>query len=266
MTMRTITRSAVLLVLISVAAQADEWNRQFTVSAKPELQVNADDARVAVSAWDQNKIDVMVHTVGVKIPQGLQVTAAQTGNTVRVELHASNNFCIGFCVKTIEVRIQVPRNSVVDVRTSDGRIEANDLSGDLRLHSGDGHITGHNLSGTLNAETSDGHIEIDGRFEQVRLHSGDGHIRLAVSYGSRMAGDWSITTGDGSVTLELPLDLAADLDVHTSDGHIESDLPVEVQGSLGRDTLRGKLNGGGPRLEIRTSDGSIHLERVQHEL
>lgn len=266
MTVRTTARLAFVVVLLSLAAHADEWAKQFDVAAKPELQVNATDARVYLNAWDRNQIDVKVHTVGVRIPDGVQVTAEQSGNTVRVELRSRSHFCIGMCIKSIEVTVQVPRNSVVNVHTSDGRIEANDVSGELRLRSGDGRITGHNLSGNLNAETSDGRIEVDGRFERLEVHTGDGHVTVKVNYGSKMNSDWSVRTGDGGVELELPMDLAADLDVHTGDGHIDSDLPVEVQGSIQRGTLRGKMNGGGRRLEVRTGDGSIRLQRVQQSL
>ena len=265
MTVRA-ARLAIAVIVLSLAAHADDWAKQFTVSAKPELQVSASDARVSLQAWDKNQIDVKVHTTGVRIPDQLQVTGEQTGNRVRIDLHSSHSFCIGLCIKTIEVTIQVPKDSLVNVRTSDGRIEANDLSGDIRLRTGDGRISGRNLSGSLSAETSDGRIEIDGRFDMLHVRTGDGHVSVRANYGSKMSGEWSIWTGDGGVELELPLDLAADLDVQTGDGHIDSDLPVEVQGSVGRNSLRGKLNGGGPRLEVHTGDGSIRLRRVEHSL
>ena len=258
---------AILVIAFTAVCHADDWAKQFTVSAKPELQVSAGDGRIYLNAWDKNQIDVKVNTVGVKIPNDLQVTADQVGNSVRVELHSKTHFCIGLCIKHIEVTIQLPKNTTVYAKTADGRIEATDLSGTTHLHTGDGRITGHNLSGSLDAETSDGRIEIEGRFEQLRVRTGDGHVSVKVNYGSKMAGDWSISTGDGGVELELPMDLAAELDAHTGDGHIDSDLPVEVQGATTRrNTLRGKLNGGGPRLEVHTGDGSIRLQRLQNSL
>lgn len=255
-------RLAVVMIALSLAAHADDWTKQFTVSAKPELQVNANDAQVVLNAWDKNQIEVRVHTVGYSIPQQLKVTADQAGNKVHVDLHAESRVCFGICVLRIEVTVNLPKNSTVNVRTSDGRIEANDLSGDIRLNSGDGRITGHHLSGNLNAETSDGHIEVDGRFDVLRIRSGDGHVSVKAEYGSKMAGDWSIVTSDGRIELDLPADLAANLDAHTDDGHLDSELPIEMQGSTAEGSLRGKLNGGGPRLEVHTSDGSIHLRKA----
>jgi len=49
------------------------------------------------------------------------------------------------------------------------------------------------------------------------------------------------------------------LDLNTSGGEVECDLPVTMQGKFGESKLRGKLNGGGPLLTLRTSGGDIEL-------
>jgi hypothetical protein len=68
--------------------------------------------------------------------------------------------------------------------------------------------------------------------------------------------------GDGSVSLELPENLAADLNLHTGDGHISLDVPLAVEGKLAGNNIRGKLNGGGNPVTIQTGDGSIHLGKL----
>jgi hypothetical protein len=42
---------------------------------------------------------------------------------------------------------------------------------------------------------------------------------------------------------------------------VSTDLPVTIQGSIRRDTLRAKINGGGPELYLRTSGGGIHIRK-----
>ena len=79
--------------------------------------------------------------------------------------------------------------------------------------------------------------------------------------GSTLAASWRLETGDGSVSLEVPGDLAADVDLHTSDGHIDLDMPVTTEGKIRQNEIHGKLNGGGSLLTIRTGDGSIHLRK-----
>ena len=72
---------------------------------------------------------------------------------------------------------------------------------------------------------------------------------------------WRLETGDGSVSLTVPGELAADVDLHTSDGHIDLDMPITTEGQIRQNEVRGKLNGGGSSLTIRTGDGSIHLRK-----
>jgi hypothetical protein len=77
--------------------------------------------------------------------------------------------------------------------------------------------------------------------------------------GSKMTQGWSLETGDGAVTMRIPHDITAMLDARTRDGHINVQIPITVQGRLSGRELVGELNGGGPPLRIRTSDGSITL-------
>ncbi len=66
--------------------------------------------------------------------------------------------------------------------------------------------------------------------------------------------------GSGEVTLRLPSQAGFDLVAHTSSGEVRSDLPITVQGSLGHGELRGKVRGGGVRVEVSTGSGDIHIE------
>ena len=70
---------------------------------------------------------------------------------------------------------------------------------------------------------------------------------------------WRLQTGDGSVALGLPADLAAHIDASTRDGHVHSTLPLA---GLRSSRAEGDLNGGGPPIVVRTGDGSIQLTQL----
>jgi DUF4097 and DUF4098 domain-containing protein YvlB len=131
----------------------------------------------------------------------------------------------------------------------------------MDLHSGDGSENLEGVEGKLHAWTGDGHITAHGRFDELELKTGDGHVDVRAVNGSSLAAGWRLETGDGNVSLEVPGDLAADVDLHTSDGHIDLDLPLAAEGKVRENEIRGKLNGGGSQLTIRTGDGSIHLRK-----
>ena len=74
-----------------------------------------------------------------------------------------------------------------------------------------------------------------------------------------MTSAWSIRTVDGSVDVLLPQNFQANINASTRDGHIKLALPVTVQGEISQSRIQGTLNGGGPELTLKSTDGSIRL-------
>ncbi|MBZ5706649.1 MAG: DUF4097 domain-containing protein [Acidobacteriia bacterium] len=254
----------ITLFALSSLSLADEWKKEFTTSAKPTIRVDANDANIEVQATDGSKVEARVVTSGAKIsPDEVRVTDRQNGDRIDLEIHRpSHHFCIGICNESVRVSLQVPRSSNLDLHTGDGRITVDDVKGEVRLDSSDGELTARSLDGILNADTRDGSIRVTGRFDRLDLHTGDGSINAEVAAASKMSSSWALRTSDGTITLRLPADFSADLDAHTGDGHVSSDFPITVSGSLKENSLRGRLNGGGALLEVRTGDGDIRLEKL----
>jgi DUF4097 and DUF4098 domain-containing protein YvlB len=149
----------------------------------------------------------------------------------------------------------------IELRTGDGAIDATDLAGEMTLHTGDGSVKLDGAEGQLDLETGDGGIDVSGKLGAVKLHTGDGSIVFHVDPGTTMTDDWSVTTGDGAVTMYVPSDFAAEVDAHTGDGSIHNDLKLATDGGseISRRSIRARLGAGGRLLRIRTGDGSIRL-------
>jgi len=153
-------------------------------------------------------------------------------------------------------------NGTVEVRSSDGSIEARALKGRVKLGTSDGSIRATELDGPCEASSSDGSVRVEGRFDALDVHSGNGSVTARIATGSVISSAWQVSSSDGSVDVALPSDFKTDLDVSTGDGHITLDLPVQVQGELSKSHVHGTLNGGGPSFRIHSSNGSIHLNGV----
>jgi hypothetical protein len=265
LTMRILLQFSLAAALFSSAAFADEWSKHFPITSRADLRVDTNDGAVTVRTWDRKEIEARVTTAGWRIrPDEVQVVDRQTGDRIELEVKRSRpHFAVDFGVRSIRIELQVPRDLRTDIRTGDGSVMVLGVHGETRVSTGDGRIEAHSLDGTLDARTGDGRIQVQGRFDLMNLHTGDGSIDAEASAGSKMSSEWSVRTGDGHVTLRLPVDFSAELDVRTDDGHIKSDLRVTPStGSRGDHELRGKLNAGGPPLIIRTNDGSINLDRL----
>jgi DUF4097 and DUF4098 domain-containing protein YvlB len=254
---------AVVAVLSAKPAHADEWSKTYTLSGKADLRVETSDANIRVTTWDQNTIEAKVITSRYKIGEGgIRVEERQTGNSVEIDVHyPHHNFNVEWGQHRVDIIIQMPREGRVNLRTGDGKIDIAGLKGEMDLHTGDGSENLESVDGKLHATTGDGHITAHGRFDELELKTGDGHVEVRATNGSSLAAGWRLETGDGNVSLEVPGDLAADVDLHTSDGHIDLDMPINTEGKIRQNEVRGKLNGGGSLLTIRTGDGSIHLRK-----
>jgi DUF4097 and DUF4098 domain-containing protein YvlB len=253
----------VLCFATGLRARADEWSKTFTLTGKPDLRVETSDANIRVYTWDQNTIEAKVVTTHYKIGEGgIRVEDHQNGDTVEIDVrYPHHNVTFGMSNHRVDIDIHMPREGRVNLHTGDGKIEVTSFKGEMNLRSGDGSQLIDAVDGKLRATTGDGHIRANGRFDELELKTGDGPVEVRAAAGSSVNAAWRLETGDGSVTLEIPETLAANVDLHTSDGHIDLDIPVTTEGKLRENDVRGKINGGGSLVTIRTGDGSIHLRK-----
>jgi DUF4097 and DUF4098 domain-containing protein YvlB len=247
----------------ALPARADEWSKTYTLTGKPDLRIDTSDADIHVSTWDQNTIEAKVTTSGYKIGDtGIRIEEHQTGDAVEIDVRfPHHNIALGWSNHSVQINIHMPHEGRVDLRTGDGKIELGNLKGEMLLHSGDGSEEINGVDGKLRAMTGDGHIRATGRFDELDLKTGDGRVEARATAGSLLSMGWNLESGDGTVTLEVPGNLAADVDLHTGDGHIDLDMPVSTEGKIREGEVRGKLNGGGNLLTIHTGDGSIRLRK-----
>ncbi len=273
------------VVAIDGARYVDRVEKRFTVTGKPELTLSTFDGSIEVRPWDRSDVLVIVERRAASrdVADSIEVNAEQDGNRINVRVRRNPDHALdwSFGGRSAGLIVSVPAAADVQARSGDGSLDVEGIAGRIDLRSGDGAIRGRRLSGelklatgdgsiklsesngTLNAQTGDGSVNVEGELSGVRVHTGDGTVTLAATAGSTTSADWTISTGDGSVTLELPETFDADLDAHTGDGRIAvEELSVSnVTGRMGKNRLRGQLGAGGAPLRIRTGDGSITLRR-----
>jgi hypothetical protein len=282
---RQVILASLGLVLAATAAHAAPriWDQTWDVTTEPDVHVIAGDAHVRVHAGPAGQVKVHVEYDlkhwGVVVGGGEPVVVFERkSDQIWITLHDPKTVgVIGGIDERFVADVTVPSPVQLAVRTgdgaidcepvsgrlqlesSDGAIRANGLKGDIEVHSGDGRVTLDELDGHLRARTRDGHLTASGRFDDLDLGAGDGRVDAFVRPGSQPASAWNVETGDGAVSLRIPHNINTLLDARTRDGHINVELPIPLQGRLDRRELIGELNNGGPSLRIRTGDGSITL-------
>lgn len=166
-------------------------------------------------------------------------------------------------------------NGPVSARTSGGSISIDAAKGETVAHTSGGGITLGEIDGSADAKTSGGDITVEGVNGDLQARTSGGSLRLQNVSGNLVAktSGGSITarllkqitapadleTSGGSIRLEVPPDFKADIDASTSGGRVYADLPITVRGVIDKSDLRGKLNGGGVLITLRTSGGNIEI-------
>ena len=262
--------------------------RTIRITGKPDVTVRTFNGSVQIRSWDRDDVHVDIERRASTLEEAkdIPVDTFEQGGTVviRAERPHKDDF-IHFGnrrVPSVGLTISVPRGLRVDVRTGDGSIDAQDLSGGVELRTGDGPIrlqrvegemevttgdgsvTARDVQGTMIVTTGDGSVEMRGRFLGLRARTGDGPIDIDAMPGSIVRDEWRISTGDGGVNLRLPQDFNADVEATTGDGGITTS-GVTVLGPSGGDEnrrrhlMRGRIGSGGEMLTVRTGDGPISV-------
>ena len=200
---------------------------QVEQAAGAEVEVRAE--RTAKAATDEAAKELLGK---------VEIAETRSGDQVKIETKAPKNFGRG----GVEVKyyIKVPAGLKVAAQTTNGGVRLVGISNEVVAATTNGGVSGENLTGSVNASTTNGGIEL--------------------SVGAIGAQGVKAETVNGGVAVTVPRNAKADISARVVNGGLSvGDLPVETVGEQSRRRLEGKLNGGGPRIEIGAVNGGVRL-------
>jgi DUF4097 and DUF4098 domain-containing protein YvlB len=172
--------------------------------------------------------------------------------------------------------------STADLKTYGGDIRIGSVGGDFRALTMVGDIQAGPVAGSATAETTGGDIRIDGVKGALEARTGGGDV-IVPSVGGAVdvetAGgvvrlgltvkqaSIAVRNGGGDVILTLPADFRGEFDLQVSDASpedtaIRSELPgISVTKRAGSQQASGSVNGGGPKVVVKTSSGTIRIRK-----
>lgn len=258
----------------------EQETKHFTTGGTPDLALSTFDGSIEVRAWDKPDVEILIekHATTKELADSIVIDARQEGNRVFVDAKVPPMRGFHFGTRGAKLIVSAPAPSnvtaksgdgsitieritgTVDLRSGDGSIQGRELKGNVRAHTGDGSIRLDGVDGALDAQTGDGSIVASGAMTTVRARSGDGTVSIHASTETPQ-GDWEVTTGDGSIALEIPPTFNAHLDATTHDGRVnlQNVTVADVTGTLRHGAVQGRLGSGGPTVRLRTGDGSIRV-------
>jgi len=289
-----VSLAAALIASVSLSAEK-VFDKRFSVPSAGRLTLNADVGSVDLVGRDGHEVVIHAEASGSDtFIADLSITAEQTPSGVIVTARKAHNTWFDWFNSTqerVRFTIDVPRDCAVELRTaggyldvrsvnasvrgttSGGRIAIRDVTGPVDMHTSGGGIEAEHLNGAAVLETSGGSINVADVKGDLDVHTSGGGIRLenidasvkadtsggSVNATMRSNHGISLSTSGGTISLLLPANAGASLDASTSGGRVTSRLPLSTTETDERNHLRGAINGGGERVLLHSSGGSISV-------
>lgn len=242
------------------------------VEANPPVEQSGNRVRIGYFTSEDWRNGVSISFI-IVLPAGSNVTA-RTGSGSQhieavagaVESHAGSG---SLTLRDLGAKLRAS--------TGSGSITVDRVRGAVHATSGSGSIRGTGITGGITAKTSSGGIDVEqvgsGPVEvssssgTVYVRGVRGGLQASTSSGGlnvegEISNDWRLSASSGSIRIHLPRNQGFDVDATTGSGSIDVDFPVTVTGPVGRKSLRGSAQGGGPLLHVRTSSGRISIGRT----
>lgn len=295
--LRILARGTTLALIVTLAFSAlpalvpaadaqqpeEKFQRSFAAGAGSTLKVDNYKGTIHVTGSDTNQVVVSV----LKRFQGrsesdrkwwmenTKVNFSNDSGRVAVAVqYPSQSWGCWLCwqehdnyIAQVELEIQVPRRTNLDLDGYKPDIKISSLQGDIRIKS---------YKAPMTIESTTGAIHIDTYKDVIRLKNVAVHGGLDVkSYKAEteidaksLEGTSNLETNKGSIVLRVPQEIGLDVDFaggRRSGFHTDFPLASEAGGRYGG-SVRGTINGGGTHIYLRTEKGSVSLVKRAGEL
>ncbi len=144
-------------------------------------------------------------------------------------------------------------NGDIHASTSGGSIHIFDVRGDLRGTTSGGSIKAEKLNGSFDLSTSGGSIKLEDIRGEMNAHTSGGGIRADIQ---EVTGDITLKTSGGSINATLPDKTG--MDIYFSGNSVNAPLH-NFSGKSEDDKIDGTINGGGSKVTLVTSGGSVNV-------
>jgi DUF4097 and DUF4098 domain-containing protein YvlB len=225
------------------------------------LEVKSGYGKVLVSQCESARVDASTSSGDVRLEKVSGERVRATSGYGEIELEG-----IGGDVEVKSssgnVRLREWKGSRAALSTSYGGIEVEKAEGAVEARSSSGDLRLRGVRGSLEAHSSYGSIRADGVFPELVLETSSGAVSARADAGSSAKVPWKLASSYGDVELALPGDFACDLDARTSYGKVEVEVPLALtpgKAKQGGMTTRGKMNGGGSKVEVLCKSGDAKV-------
>jgi sarcosine oxidase gamma subunit len=231
------------------AESRNEWSKSYTLTGAAEVEVRNLNGAIEVEPSSDGQLHVRATRTAKAADEAaakalldkVEIVEDVSGSRVRLESKGPTTSGILGGNYKVDYALRVPAGMRVAVKTTNGHVSLANLGNTIEARTTNGGISGKGLTGPVEAGTTNGGIEI--ALDEVA------------------AGGISLETTNGGVDLSLPSAARADISARVVNGGISTgSLALErLDDRESRRKLEARINGGGPRIRLETTNGGISL-------
>jgi hypothetical protein len=233
----------VVTSLESKGKAQEQWSRTYQLGSG-ELEIVNTNGSIEVVGAEGTEVQVVAELTakGATDEDAKKVLAdlriAEDVGTGRIRLETKPPTGEGRRVD-VKYHVKVPASVNVRITTQNGTLDASAIKGTLTAETGNGSVKGRDLTGSVDATTTNGSVRLDVAVVAV--------------------GGIHAETVNGSVNVSVPSAAKADVQATCVNGRISVD-GLKLDGpETTRRRVEGRLNGGGPKIVLETTNGGIQL-------
>jgi hypothetical protein len=230
--------------------------KTFTVNPNGTLYIHNDFSNIRIESWEKDEVMVTVRKEGDEGKfRNYNVTFSSSNDRVEVygrsdrDLFNWGNFSVSFTIK-------IPKDYNIDCDNSAGDINITNTTGKAKVNSSAGNITLAGITGDINIDNSAGNINLSSIDGKIKASESAGNIEVEAINENKGI---EIETSAGNIHLNIIQTMKADLDVSASLGSVDLHADNQFSGEIDGNDIKGKLNGGGNKIKLRTSIGNINI-------
>jgi hypothetical protein len=231
------------------ASATDEWRRTYTLAeggrftltnTNGEIEVSPSADATTVEVVAERRVRASTEEEARRELKSLEITEQAGPSEIRIEVPRQSSGGPHFGRRSREVRftVKVPKTANVVLTTTNGTVRVSGLTGSAKLQTTNGEISARGVGGAVDAGTTNGGIDVsvsDVRPDGIRLD-----------------------TTNGGINLRLPATARATISARWTHGGFEAE-GLQPEGQSERRRYEGKLNGGGPPVQLSTTNGGIKI-------
>jgi DUF4097 and DUF4098 domain-containing protein YvlB len=234
----------------------DTWSRTYKVPATGRFELINVNGKITAESADGTEVVIEGRrTVKARSDEAakdllakLEIREEVGESTVRVESRPPR--LSGFSGHEIEWTVKVPKGLTVDLRTVNGGVRLNGLSGEIHAKTTNGGVKGIGIVPSL-----------------IEASAVNGGVEFELASPLDSTDSVELETVNGGVELALPSESKANIAARCVNGgvHVESlDIAAEEQRNdfERKRRLNGTMNGGGAKVNLSTTNGGVRLSRA----